>query len=221
MGADKNSSRRMNSPYSPNSQSRVPTRVCQGCVVTILATNPRNKPQIKATRKRNSRSKGLRHSAELQADSPRWSGGRSTWGRWTVREVTADGLKKPTKPLVPHPEKWTVCALSSDGLRATCAARKVRDLEADSRRNLSQPKTLAPTDRTTNAHEQATNCTNLGPRGLSAPTKRTVRQVRTDTRTTGREQECEPPTTYPSMDLPNGLSSLGTIFGRCDYVKRT
>jgi hypothetical protein len=34
MGADKNSSRRMNSAYALNSQPRIPARVCQGHVVT-------------------------------------------------------------------------------------------------------------------------------------------------------------------------------------------
>jgi hypothetical protein len=46
MGADKNSSRRMNSSYAPNSQLRIPTRVYQGHVVTTnqptLGTNPNN-----------------------------------------------------------------------------------------------------------------------------------------------------------------------------------
>jgi hypothetical protein len=46
----------------------------------------------------------------------------------------------------------------------------------------------------------------LAPRGLSAPTRRTVRQVRTDAGTADREQERELPNTYPSKDLPNGIS---------------
>jgi hypothetical protein len=44
MGVDKNSSRRMNSAYTPNSQLRSPTRTCQGGVVTTdlptLGTSP-------------------------------------------------------------------------------------------------------------------------------------------------------------------------------------
>jgi hypothetical protein len=44
MGADKNSSWRMNSAYTPNSQLRIPTRIRQGRVVTVdlptLGTNP-------------------------------------------------------------------------------------------------------------------------------------------------------------------------------------
>jgi hypothetical protein len=45
MGADKNSSRRSNSAYAPNSQPSIPTRVCQGRVLTTdlptLGTNPK------------------------------------------------------------------------------------------------------------------------------------------------------------------------------------
>jgi hypothetical protein len=47
-----------------------------------IPTNPRNKPQLKATQKRNSRSKGLRQPAKPGADHPH--GGR------TVREGQAD-----------------------------------------------------------------------------------------------------------------------------------
>jgi hypothetical protein len=35
MGADKNSSRRVNSAYAPTSQPRIPTRACEGHVVTM------------------------------------------------------------------------------------------------------------------------------------------------------------------------------------------
>jgi hypothetical protein len=45
MGADKNSFQRENSAYAPKSQSRIPTRVCQGSVVTTdlptLGANPK------------------------------------------------------------------------------------------------------------------------------------------------------------------------------------
>jgi hypothetical protein len=45
MGANKNFSRRSNSAYAPNSQPRIPTRVCQGRVVTTdlptIGTNPK------------------------------------------------------------------------------------------------------------------------------------------------------------------------------------
>jgi hypothetical protein len=53
MGADKNSSRRMNSAYAPNPQPRIPTRACQGCVVTTdlptLGTSLKQTPSESAT----------------------------------------------------------------------------------------------------------------------------------------------------------------------------
>jgi hypothetical protein len=42
------------------------------------------------------------------------------------------------------------------------------------------------------------------PHGLSAPTTRTVREVQTGAGTTARKPTREHPTTYASMDLPNG-----------------
>jgi hypothetical protein len=56
--------------------------------------------------------------------------------------------------------------------------------------------------RTREEHEE-----HLGqkpPRGQSAPTTCTVREVRTDAGVAAREPTREHPTTYPSMDLPNG-----------------
>jgi hypothetical protein len=53
MGADKNSSLRMNLAYAPNSQPRITTRVCQGHIVTTylptLGTNPNSKKHKSAT----------------------------------------------------------------------------------------------------------------------------------------------------------------------------
>jgi hypothetical protein len=71
--------RRVQLDYVPNSQLRIPTRACQGRVVTMdlptLGTNP-NKLQ--------SGSKGLSQTTELLADSPQDLGGRSTSARWMV-----------------------------------------------------------------------------------------------------------------------------------------
>jgi hypothetical protein len=53
MGADKNSSLMLNSAYAPNSQPMIPTRVCQGHIVTAdlptLGTNPNSKQHESAT----------------------------------------------------------------------------------------------------------------------------------------------------------------------------
>jgi hypothetical protein len=133
--ADRNSSRRTNSAYDPNSQPRIPTRVCQGRVVTTdlptLGTNPkRSQSESKIQEAKNLGD--LRSPRQTvrgdRADGPRWQGGRSAWRRRTVREVAADGPKKPTEPPSPYPEKWMICALSLDGRRATCAAQTVRDV---------------------------------------------------------------------------------------------
>jgi hypothetical protein len=75
MGADKNSSRRMNSAYTPNSQLRIPTRVCQGHVVTTdlptLGTNPNS----------------IQHGSTTQKAKDL---GNLESTRWTVRSVRAD-----------------------------------------------------------------------------------------------------------------------------------
>jgi hypothetical protein len=62
-------------------------------------------------------------------------------------------------------------------------------------------KTLKNTRRTRRTLGQ------LAPHGLSVPTRRTIRQVRIDAGAAGREQKRKLSTTYPSMDLPNVLSS--------------
>jgi hypothetical protein len=162
-------------------------------------TNPRNKPQTIPKWKHNSRSKGLSCPAKPLADSPRGYGGPSAscGGLSKKRSRTSsttpsimDRLCWPRGPSVPP---RTVRHSSTDRPRTSCnknpptkwIERKTRKKSRRTRRTPSQP----------------------APRGLSAPTRRTVRQVRTDTGTAGREQEREHPTTYPSMDLPNGLSS--------------
>jgi hypothetical protein len=83
MGADKNSSRRSNSAYAPNSQPRMPTQVCQGRVVTTdlptLGTNPKQS-------QRESETQEAKDLATLQ--NPRQTV-RMT--RRTVRDGLADG----------------------------------------------------------------------------------------------------------------------------------
>ena len=93
MGADKNSSRRMNSAYAPNSRPRIPTRVCQGHVVTTdlptLGTNPNSKQHGSATQEAkdlgNLHSLGQTVRVEA-ADCPRRPGGPSARTWRTVRK---------------------------------------------------------------------------------------------------------------------------------------
>jgi hypothetical protein len=119
-------------------------------------TNPRNKPQTILKRKHNSRSKELSCPTKAQVDGPRGCGGRSESTGRMVRKHRADGLrpssgqsKKTTEPPVPYREKWTVCALSPNGPRATGATRTVRGLQADSlacTRTVRYPYTDGPTN---------------------------------------------------------------------------
>jgi hypothetical protein len=84
MGADKNSSRRLNLAYVPNSQPRIPTRVCQGRVVTTdlptLGTNPKQ-PQSESETQEAKNLAALRGTGRtvrvVRADSPQVTGGRS------------------------------------------------------------------------------------------------------------------------------------------------
>jgi hypothetical protein len=102
MGADKNSSGRMNLVYALNSQSRIPTRVCQGQVVTTdlptLGTNP------------NLKQHGSTIQEAKDLGNLRCLGGRSEVTRRTIRVEQADGpqghgglSKKATRTSSMHP----------------------------------------------------------------------------------------------------------------------
>jgi hypothetical protein len=108
MGADKNSSLWLNSAYTPNSQLQIPTRVCQGHVVTTGLPTLGTKPQLNPTRKHNSKSKGLRQSGKHQADRPQCPGGLSARRARTVREEGTDRQKNLPEPPVLH-QKRTAC----------------------------------------------------------------------------------------------------------------
>jgi hypothetical protein len=92
MGADKNSSRRLNSAYAPNSQPRIPTRFCQGCVVTTdlptLGTNPKQSQRQSETKEAKDLAtlrKPRRAVRGDRVDSPCGGGGQSTRLRRTIR----------------------------------------------------------------------------------------------------------------------------------------
>jgi hypothetical protein len=135
MGADKKSSWRMNSTYTPNPQPRIPTRVCQGHLVTTdlptLGSNPNSKQHGSTTQESNNLG-NLQRSAQ------------------TVGVVRADG---------PHPKfgrsassPWTVCSLQT-----------VRPHRADGSANNLQAKPTDPTDRNKMAQELTKNSTNTWP----------------------------------------------------------
>jgi hypothetical protein len=91
MGADKNSSQRLNSAYAPNSQPRIPTQVFQGRIVTTdlptLGTNPKQSQSESKTQEAKDLAtlrKPRRTVRGDQADSPHGSGGRSARLWWTI-----------------------------------------------------------------------------------------------------------------------------------------
>jgi hypothetical protein len=93
MGADKTSSRRLNSAYVPNSQPRIPTRVCQGRVVTTdlptLGTNPKQSQRKIETQegKNLAALRGTRQKVHSdRPNGPRGTGGRSAGHRWMAQK---------------------------------------------------------------------------------------------------------------------------------------
>jgi hypothetical protein len=172
MGADKNSSRRMNSAYAPNSQSRIPTRVCQGRVVTtdlqILGTNP-NSMQYRSTTQEakdlgNLHSLGRTVRVEV-ADCPRGPRGPYESTGWTIRKCHPkfQYCTLKNKSSVPYP--WTVGAEKTD-----------RSHLADCPTIFELPKAPNKMDRNEATQELAKNTTNT----RSAGSSQTVRGHLTD-----------------------------------------
>jgi hypothetical protein len=92
MGADKNSSHRMNSSYVPNSQPRVPTRTCQGHVFTMdistLGTSPNTIQSGSTTQEAKDLANVQSHwrtICKVWSDSLGVVGGRSEGSGRTVR----------------------------------------------------------------------------------------------------------------------------------------
>jgi hypothetical protein len=146
MGADKNSSSRPNSAYAPNSPPRIPTRVCQGRVVTTdlptLGTNPRQSQSESETQE----SKDLAIMRSLGQ---------------TVRGVLADGLKKnPDQPLQ-HLKIRTIRTLPGDGPGVTCAVRTIRQT-CSNQKHLAQQ---IETKRTKNTRRPRRTAGRLAPCG--------------------------------------------------------
>jgi hypothetical protein len=111
MGADKNSSRRSNSVYDPNSQPRIPTWVCQGRVVTTdlptLGTNPKWSQSESETQEAKDLAalwKPRRTVRVTTANRPRDHGEPSAGLRRTVRISTRNTSTAPS--ITDHPW-WT------------------------------------------------------------------------------------------------------------------
>jgi hypothetical protein len=163
MGADKNSPRRSNSAHVPNSQPRIPTRVCQGRVVTTdlptLGTNPkysqckRETQEAKDLNDLHSLGQTVRVEA---ADCPRGPGGLSASTGRTVRKCHLN---------------FQYCT-SKNGV----SVEHSRTPRADCLTNSSQQKTTNETDRNTDTQEHAKNTTNT----RSASSSWTVRDSLAD-----------------------------------------
>jgi hypothetical protein len=85
---------RENSVYAPNSQPRIPTRVCEGSVVTTnlptLGANPKRSQSERETQ--GAKNLAAQHWTrrtvrKYRADRPRGLGGLFADTRWTVREA--------------------------------------------------------------------------------------------------------------------------------------
>jgi hypothetical protein len=185
---------------TPNSPPRIPTRVCQGHVVTT------DVPTLGTNSKRSQSGSTKQEAKDLAVlKQPR----RTVRGhRADGPRPTADGPLNTNRTTQPTP-------LRADGsyhaLRRSasnsCRADYPRRPGGLSAKQLST-KSHWPTEskrrrsRTRGEHEE-----HLGqkpPRGLSAPTTRTVHEVQIGAGTTAQKPTREHPTTYPSMDLPNG-----------------
>jgi hypothetical protein len=165
---------RENSTYTPNSQPRIPTRVCQGHVVTTdvptLGTNPK-RSQSGST---NQEAKDL---AVLQQS------------RRTVRGPRADGpchmaegplnANRTTQPAPPHADgPYHVLERSaSNSCRADCL-RRPGGLSAKPLSTKSYWPTGSKRRRSRTHEEHEEHLGQNAPRGLSAPSSRTVRHVR-------------------------------------------
>jgi hypothetical protein len=184
----------MNSAYALNSQPRVPTRVCQGHVVTTdlptLETNPNSKQH-------GSASQEVKDLGNLQC-----------LGR-TVRGALVDS-QQGARECPARSRRWY-----KNGTRTTSTApRNIDDLyptlgrsasnscradgwRAPGRRsaNTLQQKATSLVDRTMNAQEQVMNWTNPRPCRLFAATRRNVRQVQTEQ--LEPENEKSTPPIYP------------------------
>jgi hypothetical protein len=117
MGADKNSSPKENSTYTPIATRFTRTHKRGSKLGTHKPTRPRDKTRTKLEgleAEANPKRRSNKLSAWVGADCPHSRGGPSTVPWWTVRSALSDCLKKPPEPPVAHHEKQTVHHLLAD-----------------------------------------------------------------------------------------------------------
>jgi hypothetical protein len=143
MGANKNSSPKRELGLCPKFITKDSHKSLSRSRSHNRPTNPRNKLKLKATRKCNSRSKGLRQFVVPGVDGSRWPGGPSARARRTVRKVTADGSKMRPEQQDCTTKNWQSVA----NPQTVWPVQTVQRPRADSPANLLQPKTPNSTDR--------------------------------------------------------------------------
>jgi hypothetical protein len=214
MGADKNSSLKRELDPHPKFTTKDSHTSLPRSRSHYGPSNPRNKPQMIPKRKHEPRSKGLSCPMNTLAYSPRPRGGWSAVTGRTVRYPRADDPLNVTERSDKHPNTQTVRTWSSDSLRATHAAWTVRGLwadgpahtrivcdpYADGPTNPFQPETDDQTNQNEDAQEHTTNTKNPRPKKVRVDYPPGPNRV---AHAPNREHNLS----YPSMDLPNGLSS--------------
>jgi hypothetical protein len=198
---------RENSAYTPNLQPRISTRVCQGHVVTT------DVPTLGTTPKRSQSGSTKQEAKDLAvlqqprrtvrghlADCPRSPRGRSaTHGGLSVKHKQNEPTSTSTRGRsVPRPQ--TVREQLVPRGQSVTSGRTVRQTPSHKKPLANQIEMKALKKR----EEHKEHLGQKAPREQPAPTTRTVHEVRTNAGAATREPTREHPTTYPSMDLPNG-----------------
>jgi hypothetical protein len=135
----------MNSVYVPNSQPRIPTRVCQGCVVTMdlptPGTNPNSKQHSSATQevKDLSNLHSLGQIVHVEgADCPRGRVDRPQGQGGPSKNATRTTSTAPRITDCPHPTRelsaWRrLSALTSQTVRQTSSNQKYQTKRIETR----------------------------------------------------------------------------------------
>jgi hypothetical protein len=163
MGADKNSSPKRELSLCPNSQPRIPTRVCQSCVVTAdlptLGANPkRSQSESKTQRAKYLAAKHWtrRTVREALANCPRPPGGLSARVRRTVC-----GLRRTVRKMIPDHKYCTIInGLSAMGPRIVRPVTDHPTLKYGPSANSVQQKSTRKMDQTKGTKELTKNTTN-------------------------------------------------------------
>jgi hypothetical protein len=206
----------MNSAYTPNSQLRIPTRVCQGHVVTTdlptLGTNPNSIQHGSTTQKAKdlgNLESARRTVCSVRADCPRGGHGPSE----IATRTSSTAPRKTDRPWWtrgPSALSRTVRHSSTDRPQTSCTKNPpTKWIERKALKNSHE-------------HEEQSGC--QAPRRRSAVTSRTVRDYLVDGPRWPRERSTicesaqlrnrETTSNLRSTDLPNHKESWDEILGR-------